>query len=333
VSISINDVARVAGVSKSTVSRALGQGPVSDEVRAKVEAAVRQTGYRPNLMARRLRSQHSGILGLVVADIRNPFFTALIRAVEEVAYREGMRVILCNTGEDSERETMYLQLMQEERVAGLIFAPTRVTVGRLNDLTLAYPTVLVDRAAADSRHDAVLLDNQRAMLELVEHLLAQGYERIGGLFGSTSTTAAERRDGYLAAMHKHALKPDYREVAPTAEAAIEAVGQWLDGSARPQAIVTSNSLLLMGALKVARTKGVVMPRDLALAGFDNERWTELVEPGITVVEQPVEEMGRAAMSLLLERINAPQLPVRRLVMTARCVVRASTASRRPVTVD
>ncbi|MEN5095337.1 LacI family DNA-binding transcriptional regulator [Stenotrophomonas sp. TWI1409] len=326
-SISINDVARVAGVSKSTVSRVLGGGPVSEAVRGRVEAAIRQTGYHPNLQARRLRARHTGIIGLIVADIRNPFFTALIRAVEEVAYREGLRVTLCNTDEDPEREALYLQLMHEERISGLIFAPTRTTVGRLERLTLDYPTVLVDRAAPGGSIDSVVLDNPAAMAGLVEHLVARGYRRIGGLFGSTSTTAAERRDGYLAAMRTHGLEPDYREVEPTAEAAIATVEQWLAGPSRPEALVASNSLLLMGALKAARSAGLAIPDALALAGFDNERWTELVEPGITVIEQPVEEMGRAAMSLLLERLRAPELPVRRLVMTGRCVVRGSTALR------
>ncbi|MGB5907916.1 MAG: LacI family DNA-binding transcriptional regulator [Stenotrophomonas maltophilia] len=326
-SISINDVARVAGVSKSTVSRVLGGGPVSEAVRGRVEAAIRQTGYHPNLQARRLRARHTGIIGLIVADIRNPFFTALIRAVEEVAYREGLRVTLCNTDEDPEREALYLQLMHEERISGLIFAPTRTTVGRLERLTLDYPTVLVDRAAPGGSIDSVVLDNPAAMAGLVEHLVARGYRRIGGLFGSTSTTAAERRDGYLAAMRTHGLQPDYREVEPTAEAAIATLDQWLAGPSRPEALVASNSLLLMGALKAARSAGLAIPDALALAGFDNERWTELVEPGITVIEQPVEEMGRAAMSLLLERLRAPELPVRRLVMTGRCVVRGSTALR------
>ncbi|MHC1652181.1 LacI family DNA-binding transcriptional regulator [Stenotrophomonas maltophilia] len=326
-SISINDVARVARVSKSTVSRVLGGGPVSGEVRDRVEAAIRQTGYRPNLQARRLRSRHTGIIGLIVADIRNPFFTALIRAVEEVAYREGLRVTLCNTDEDPEREALYLQLMHEERISGLIFAPTRTTVGRLERLALDFPTVLVDRAAPSGSIDSVVLDNPAAMGGLVEHLVERGYRRIGGLFGSTSTTAAERRDGYLAAMRSHGLEPDYREVEPTAEAAIATAGQWLAGPSRPEALVTSNSLLLMGALKAARSAGLAISDELALAGFDNERWTELVEPGITVVEQPVEEMGRAAMSLLLERLRMPELPVRRLVMTGRCVVRGSTAAR------
>jgi LacI family fructose operon transcriptional repressor len=247
--------------------------------------------------------------------------------VEEVAYREGLRVTLCNTDEDPEREALYLQLMHEERISGLIFAPTRTTVGRLERLALDYPTVLVDRAAPGGAIDSVVLDNPAAMAGLVEHLVERGYRRIGGLFGSTSTTAAERRDGYLAAMRRHGLEPDYREVEPTAEAAISTAGQWLAGPSRPEALVTSNSLLLMGALKAARSAGLAIPDALALAGFDNERWTELVEPGITVVEQPVEEMGRAAMSLLLERLRAPDMPVRRLVMTGRCVVRGSTASR------
>ncbi|MEE9889435.1 substrate-binding domain-containing protein [Stenotrophomonas maltophilia] len=326
-SISINDVARVAGVSKSTVSRVLGGGPVSEDVRRRVELAIRQTGYRPNLQARRLRSRHTGIIGLIVADIRNPFFTALIRAVEEVAYREGLRVTLCNTDEDPEREALYLQLMHEERISGLIFAPTRTTVGRLERLALDFPTVLVDRAAASGSIDSVVLDNPAAMGALVEHLVERGYRRIGGLFGSTSTTAAERRDGYLAAMRTHGLEPDYREVEPTAEAAIATVEQWLAAPSRPEALVTSNSLLLMGALKAARGAGLAIPDALALAGFDNERWTELVVPGITVLEQPVEEMGRAAMSMLLERLRTPELPVRRLVMTGRCVVRGSTAAR------
>ncbi|HEL4265375.1 TPA: LacI family DNA-binding transcriptional regulator [Stenotrophomonas maltophilia] len=326
-SISINDVARVAGVSKSTVSRVLGGGPVSEAVRGRVEAAIRQTGYHPNLQARRLRARHTGIIGLIVADIRNPFFTALIRAVEEMAYREGLRVTLCNTDEDPEREALYLQLMHEERISGLIFAPTRTTVGRLERLALDYPTVLVDRAAPGGSIDSVVLDNPAAMAGLVEHLVARGYRRIGGLFGSTSTTAAERRDGYLAAMRTHGLQPDYREVEPTAEAAIATLDQWLADPSRPEALVASNSLLLMGALKAARSAGLAIPDALALAGFDNERWTEMVEPGITVIEQPVEEMGRAAMSLLLERLRAPELPVRRLVMTGRCVVRGSTALR------
>jgi len=325
--VSINDVARVAGVSKSTVSRALGEGSVSEVVRERVLAAVRETGYRPNMAARRLRSQHTDVLGVIVADIRNPFFTALIHVVEKVAHDAGMRLTLCNTDEDPQREAECLELMQDERIAGLILAPTRGTVGRASRLALDCPVVLIDRTVPGSRHDAVVLDNQAAMAELVEHLWVQGHRRIGGLFGSTSTTAAERRDGYLTAMQTRGLEAAYREVAPTVDAAIAEVDRWLRQPDRPDALVASNSLLLMGALKAARSAGLRIPQDLALAGFDNERWTELVEPGITVMEQPVEDMGRAAMALLLERIETPHLPVRRLTMHGRCLPRGSTTPR------
>jgi LacI family fructose operon transcriptional repressor len=238
-----------------------------------------------------------------------------------------MRVILCNTDEDPQREALYLQLMQEERVSGLIFAPTRTTQRQLPTLQFDYPVVLLDRAGKAGVHDSVVLDNAAAMGALIEHLAERGFRRIGGLFGKTSSTAAERRDGYLAAMQAHGLAPSYREVAPSAEAATAEAQAWLAQPERPEALVASNSLLLMGALKAARSAGLAIPETLALAGFDNERWTELVEPGITVIEQPVEEMGRAAMSLLLERLHTPELPVRRLVMTGRCVVRGSTALR------
>lgn len=325
-SISIRDVARAAGVSPATVSRALGRGPVSDELRRQVAAAVRATGYKPNLAARRLRSQDTGTIGLVVADIRNPFFTAVSRAVEDSAYRAGMRVILCNTDEDPEREALYLGLMQEERITGLVFAPTRVTIDQLPMRSLDFPVVLIDRAGPAGLHDAVVLDNRDAMDQLMGHLVERSYRDIGGLFGNSSATGAERRDAYVAAMRRHGLKPQFRALAPSVEAAQKETLVWLGQADRPRAIVVSNSLLLIGVIKAARALGLSIPNDLAVAGFDNESWTELVEPGITVIEQPVEEIGRAAMSLLFERLQTPGLPVRKVVLSGRCIVRGSSAA-------
>jgi LacI family transcriptional regulator, fructose operon transcriptional repressor len=324
--VSIKDVARAAGVSPATVSRALGRGPVSDALREQVAAAVRATGYRPNLAARRLRSQHTGTIGLIVADIRNPFFTAVGRAVEESAYQAGMRVILCNTDEDPEREALYLGLMQEERITGLIFAPTRKTADQLTRRALDFPVVLIDRVGNSGLHDAVVLNNVEAMADLVTHLIERGYRRIGGLFGNASSTGAQRREGYEAALRRAGLMPDARLVAPSAEAAAAELKQWLSEPQRPDAIVVSNSLLLMGAIKAARAMSLRIPSDLALAGFDNESWTELVEPGMTVIEQPVEQIGHTAMSLLYERLKTPTQPVRKVVLSGRCIVRGSTAA-------
>ena len=322
--VGIRDVARAAGVSTATVSRALGSGPVSEALREQVEAAVRATGYRPNLSARRLRSQSARTIGLIVADIRNPFFTAVSRAVEDAAFAEGMRVILCNTDEDPAREAMYLRLMEEERVTGVIFAPTGGGAESLRERSLGFPVVLIDRAGPPGAHDSVVLDNPAAGAGLVDLLVGQGFSRIGGLFGSTSSTARERRTGYEAAMVRHGLVPSVRTVAPNAAAAEAAAARWLAEADRPEALVLSNGLILMGAVRAARAAGLRVPDDLALAGFDNEPWTDLVEPGLTVVEQPVDDIGAQAMRLLFERIAQPDQPVRKVVLSGRTVLRGST---------
>ena len=322
--ISIKDVARAAGVAPSTVSRALGKGPVSEEVRRQVAAAVAATGYRPNLSARRLRSRQTMTVGLVLADIRNPFFTALSRAVEDAAYRAGMRVFLCNTDEEPAREAMYLGLMEEERVGGLILAPTR---GLSRPLLTGFdlPVVLVDRDVEASGRDAVVLDNRGAARRLVDHLVASGRRRIGGLFGATSATGAERCEGYDAAMRDHGLTPAWHMAPPSAAAGQAVLDGWLGDAAAPEALILSNGLFLEAAVTVCRARGLAIPGDVALAGFDDETWTALVQPGVTVIRQPVEAIGQEAMALLLARMERPDLPARKVVLAGDLVPRGSTA--------
>jgi LacI family fructose operon transcriptional repressor len=322
--IGIKDVAKAAGVSPATVSRVLGNGPVSADLREKVEAAIRSTGYLPNLSARRLRSQHSRTIGLIVSDIRNPFFTALSRAVEDAAYQADMRVILCNTDENPDREAMYLRLMQEERITGLIYTPTRIGADNLDGMSFDFPVVLVDRSGPPSLHDSVVIDNPEASRLLVEHLHASGLRRIGGLFGNTSSTAVERHRGYVAAMTDLGLVPEARFVAPNADAAATEAARWLAAPDRPEAMIASNGLILLGLYKTARALGLAVPGALALAGFDAELWTEIVGPGLTVIEQPVPEIGRTAMSLLFERLERPEMPPRKVVLSGKLLARGST---------
>lgn len=332
-SASIKDVAAMAEVSPATVSRTLAGGRVSAALRAKVEAAVEATGYRPNLSARRLRSQDSQTLGLIVADISNPFFTGLARAVEDCAYKAGLRVILCNTDENPDKEAIYLQLMEEERVSGLIFAPTREMVGKLKNHQFNFPIVLVDRADNMNAHDAVVLDNYTAAVTLVEHLYDQGYRQIAGLFGNASTTGIERRAGYEDAMRRLKLTPHARFLRPSTDEAEKEVSGWFNAPSnikRPDAVIASNGLFLMGVIRALRAAHKITPQDLAIAGFDNERWTELAGPGLTVIEQPVAEMGQTAMQLLLGRLNDPHAAQRKIILGGRCIIRGSTAKQIPV---
>lgn len=322
----IKDVAERAGVSAATVSRVLSKGPVSQELRERVQAAIKATGYRPNLSARRLRSKHSQTIGLMVSDIRNPFFTTLSRAVEDAAYDADLRVILCNTDENPDREALYLRLMEEERVTGLVYSPTVAAADKLAGQEFDFPVVLIDRTGPPGHHDSVVIDNAEAAAQLVDHLYSQGYRRVLGIFGNTSSTAIERHAGFVAAMANHGLEADAAFVAPDAAIAADLVERRLAGSDRPDAIIASNGLILLGVLQGIGRLGLVTPDDIGIAGFDNEPWTALVGPGITVIEQPVFDIGRIAMSLLFERLKSPDLSPRKVMLSGSLVGRGSTSA-------
>lgn len=325
--VGIKDVAKIAGVSPASVSRVLGGGSVSDKVREKVLNAVKATGYRPNMAARRLRSNRTETIGLIVADLVNPFFTAITQAVESAAYKAGMRVMFCNTGEDPEREEMYLRFMQEERVSGLIVAPTAQGLKSLSKWSFDFPLVLIDRARDKEKFDVIVMDNHTAARELVTHLHSQGYQRIGGLFGATSITGEQRKEGYIEAIRSLGLKPEIKSLPSTAIVAQKELEAWFSSADRPDAIILSNSLFTRSALMAARATGLQIPDDIAIAGFDDEPWSSLVDPGITVIRQPVEMMGKEAVSAVIQRIESPNTPLRRLMLSGECVIRGSSRKR------
>jgi LacI family fructose operon transcriptional repressor len=329
----IKDVAEAAGVSVTTVSRVLSNnGPVRDTVRQRVLSAIEQLGYRPNAAARRLRSGDTATIGLIVSDVRNPFFTEVSRAVEDAAYQQGLRVILCNTDENPEKEAMYLRLMEEERVTGVIYSPTHDAAQRFKAQHYDFPVVMIDRPGPAGSADAVVLDNRDASARLVEHLVERGYRRIAGLFGNASTTGRERHEGLMDALRRQTMTAQAEFVDPNPDSAFVHVGAWLAGErdTRPDAIVASNGLLLLGAyraMRAWRARSATSTDDVALAGFDNDAWTDLVSPGVTVIAQPVYEIGKNAMQLLTQRLADPSMSTRTLVLPGELVIRGSTERR------
>lgn len=326
---SIKDVAKKAGVSTATVSRALSNKPyVRPEVRARVMAAAQELGYRPQLLERGERSRHSLVIGLIVSDIRNPFFTAVSRAVENAARENGYSIFLGNAEENPEREAHYLNLLRDEGVAGLIFAPTPTTAVHLADLELPCPTVIVDQAVQADNVDVVLIDNVAAALRLTIHLLDNGYRRIGGLFGQASATGRLRCQGMEEALAAADLLPDdslIRFVPPHIETGQEAARALLAQERRPDALLTSNNLLMAGALLAIREHGLTIPDDIALVGFDDTVWSRLVQPPITLIAQPTEDIGRTAVNLLLQRIADPERPSRQVMLQGQLLVRGSSS--------
>jgi LacI family fructose operon transcriptional repressor len=329
---SIKDVADAAGVSIATVSRVLTDKPhVSEELRQRVMSAVDALGYRPNRIARSLRTQQSATIGLVVSDIRNPYFTAVSRAVEDMAYQNGMSVYLCNTDENPDKEQMYLSVLRNENVSGIIFSPTRLTAENFAQLNLNIPTIAIDRPIQSDRVDSVLIDNQAAAFRLAEHLIQNGFRIIGALFGSASSTGRERRLGFEQALREYGLPLHsdlVRYVPAKVQAGHKAALEMLDSHTPPQAFYTSNSLLLAGALKAVRDRNLRIPDDVGLAGFDDVDWTVLVQPAITVIAQPTDEIGRTATELLLQRIENPQRPARQVILKSQLLVRQSSLPSR-----
>jgi len=325
--VSIKDVAQAAGVSTATVSRVLAnKSRIKDETRKRVLEAIEQLNYRPNLIARSLRAQKSAKIGLVVSDIRNPFFTAISREVEDAAYERGYSVLMCNTDENPEKEELYLNILHDENVAGIIFSPTQQFSAGLKSHSSNIPFVIIDRSVESKDMDMVLLDNVAAAHELTTHLIENGYRKFAGLFGNASTTGQERSRGFHKALKDNQLSPVAAHfIAPRIKQGYETTVALLKQNQKPDAIFTSNSLLTAGAFQAIRDSKLAVPDDVALVGFDETTWGALVDPPITIIAQPTEEIGRTATELLFQRITEPERSPKTVILKGRLIARGSSA--------
>lgn len=324
---SIKDVASHAGVSIATVSRVLsGKGYISDEAKQTVQAAVKALGYRPNRVARSLRAQSSRVIGLVISDIRNPFFSEISRAVENTALAHGYSVMICNADEDPSKEARYLQLMAEEKVAGILLSPTRSGMKKLAEFTRnGPPIVLFDRKMSGAGIDSVVIDNFDASYRLTRALLDGGFQQIVGIFGAKSYTAEERIKGFHAAFEGRDQTPLSILRAP----AFEEEGEKLAAQIRKldppaDAILCSSALLASGCYKALRQMGLRIPEDLGFACFDDPSWAAFVESPVTVIRQPAPMIGQTAAELLMKRIDDPTRSVSDICLTGELVERETS---------
>lgn len=329
------DVARRAGVSTASVSRVLAGKPhVSDEVRQRVLAAVNELHFRPSRLARSLRAQRAHVLGLIISDIQNPFFISIVRAIEDIAYRHQYSLVLCNADEDPEKEALYIDLMMAEKVAGVVISPTHETATSCQRLAdVGIPVVAIDRRVNNMPVDTVVVDNISAAYEIVSHLIVDGHRRIGAVVGTPIvTTGHERRDGYLHALQMHGIPLETALLCtglPNIATGYRLVNELLNLPNPPTALFLGNNLLTIGALKAIHERNLRIPDDVALAAFDEMEWMFVVKPALTVVAQPVYEMGRCAAELLLARIAEPTRPIQEIVLQATLHIRQSCAYHAP----
>jgi LacI family transcriptional regulator len=323
----IAEVAELAGVSIATVSRVLsGRSSVAPELRSKVTAAVEELSYRPNRLGQNLRRRNAEMVGVVISDIENPHFSEMIHVAEEEAYRRGYRMLLCNTDESSERQRAYLQMLADERPVGVIIAPSDASgpeIGQLIDMGI--PVVAFDRPVKDERADAVLADNYEAARMAVEHLAAIGITRIGYVGISTQIeTGARRLAGYKAAMAARGLESRAVDggirLATGFRAAEKLIREWPE----MEGLITANNMVTLGALRALKAEKRRVPEDIAMVAFDDPFWTELVQPPLTTLAQPVRAMTSTAVRLLIDNIEGRRREPQRIVFRFSLKVRESS---------
>ena len=334
----INDVAREADVSAMTVSRYFNQpSKLAPATRRRVKEAVAALHYVPNAAARSLKRGQTHAVAAVLSDITNPFFTTLARGVEDVAQQRGYTLFIGNTDESFEKEQHYLETLLSRRVDGLLLSPSRGDDQRLGDQRLGafnqrgIPVVLIDREVDGLKADVLRGDSFGGGRQLAAHLAEQGYADIAFIGGEPGVSSLEDRlAGYREAMEAAGLKPRAHLGHYTRQSGEEITGRLVEEDALPEAIVAANNLVAVGALSALRQRGLRVPGDVALACFEDVEIAAMIDPFLTVAMQPAYDMGRAAMQMLLRRMEGFEGPSEEEVFSTELIVRRSSlcSSRR-----
>lgn len=307
--VGIKDVAREAGVSINTVSRALNDKPdIRSETKEKVlEAAVR-LGYRPNRLAKGLRSNKSGTIGVIVTDVANPFFGALVKGVERAARDHDYSIILQDTDEDYEQEEEAIQVMLAEQVDGLLITPVQTRKQTIEKLAkVDFPFVLLSRYFDDLETDYVVPDDFQGGFVATEHLLQQGHTKIAIVNGPLHISSAkERFQGSVEAFKHYGITLDQalvRTGALTVEEGYSLTHSLLKRQPRPTAIVAYSDFVAFGIMRAIHEAGLSIPEDVAVVGFDDVEFASCLNVPLTTVKSPTEKLSRQAIEILAARTS------------------------------
>jgi LacI family transcriptional regulator len=328
----MHHIAKRAKVSLGTVSHVInGSAAVREPLRQRVLEAINALGYQPSQLARGLRRDYTNMIGMIIPDITNPFFPALVRAAEDVAYSHLYRLVLCNSDNDPQKEASYLSELQTYLPAGLLVIPAVTSELREPPMRNGRPTptVCIDRMPEGWKGDAVRASNEEGAYAATLHLIDHGHRKIATIAGPPHlTNARERLDGFRRALKEAgiALPAEYVVHGQfDRKSGLDAALRLLRPPSRPTAIFAGNDLMAMGALLAVRELGLQCPEDVSIVGFDNIDTAELLQPSLTTVQQPVYRLGTAAAELLVQRINGLDDTPREMVLETELIRRNSVA--------
>jgi LacI family transcriptional regulator len=327
----LRDVAARTGLSPATVSRALsGQRYVDDATRARVVEAARALGYRPNALARALRSKRTMTVGLIVPDIRNDFYAESATVLQGAFEERGYRVLLCITNNEPESDRSYLRTLAEFRVDAIVYVPSTPSGARgLLSAPKRIPIVELLRHSADGEYDAIVSDDREGSVALTAHLVAAGHRRIAMIAGpELFSTTRHRIAGYREVMREAGLSEHIMRGVYTPASGYDATRALLEAGPQPTAIFSSGSPLTVGVLRALKDLGASVPSEISLVAFEDPDWYAAQNPPLTCYGLPLREMALLAVELVTKRLAEPpdaERPPATLRFSGRLIVRGSTA--------
>lgn len=307
----IRSIAKHLGVSLSTVSSVInGNGYVSPEMRERISRYLQEVDYQPNLVARSLRRQETRMIGMIVPDLSNTFYSLVSRGAEDLLLSKDYQLIVADSRENWDRQRDYLMSFGRMRTDGILLVTSAASdeqIASIPALVRGQPLVYVDRSPVEQIVDAVLIDNHQAAFHATEHLIHKGHRSISILTEPLNLLcAADRLEGYRHALAAHGIAEDPNWIydgGNTKQSAYDAGMKLLSRERRPTAAVICNNLMTLGFMDALRERGIACPEQFSLVGFDECEWSQYVHPSLTTIEQPATEIGATAAQLLLNRVS------------------------------
>ncbi|HVN18075.1 MAG TPA: LacI family DNA-binding transcriptional regulator [Dongiaceae bacterium] len=332
VPVTIRQIAEKADVSIGTVSHVInGTAKVREKLRVRVLDAIRSLGYQPSQLARGLRRNQTSMLVMIIPDVTNPFFPAVVRGVEDVAFKSKYRVVLCNTDNDRRKETLYLNEMRSYSPAGWLVIPAVDSdiASHFNLKMPGPPVVCLDRQPQGWHGDVVLVANEAGAYSATRHLLRMGHRQLAVITGPMHlANAVQRLNGFKRALAEANLEIDsdyIQEAGFERNSGHNAAKRLLRMLPRPTAIFACNDLMALGVLWAVRDLGLHCPEEISVVGFDNLDFAEFTAPALTTVSQPGYQLGTAAARLLLQRISGFDQAPQKVVLPTELQIRHSVA--------
>lgn len=329
----IKNVANKAGVSATTVSAYLNKSaPVNKATAERIKKAIDELGYKPNLIARSLRQKKTNIIGLIVGNVLSHFYSVIAKSVEDAARKYGFNTVLCNGDDDPKKELDYIKVLESLKVEGIIMTPTGKNEDYINSVIRSGINVIfIDRFSDKVNCSSVCVDNATGSYNAVKYLVKQGYKKIAIINGNLEIiTAKKRLDGYLKVLKEASLSIDNDLIKIgdfKRETGLIKSLELLEGGNKPDSIFSANLEITKGILSSIKQKGLKIPDDIGLVGFDDSDITQLFNPPITATSQPVYDIGSTAVELMIEEIKSEKGLKRKIVrkiLKTRLIEREST---------